>query len=92
MVDRLRGGRNKFGPLYKHDRAIKQQKLANTLAMESKAETAQKAEIKKELTEEAPKPATPPVPHNTPSADPLPRDFRFGPQPSTSSTRRYSQV
>ena len=26
--DRLRGGRNKFGPLYKHDRALKQQKKA----------------------------------------------------------------
>jgi len=23
--DRLRGGRNKFGPLYKHDRALKMQ-------------------------------------------------------------------
>ena len=28
ILDRLRGGRNKFGPLYKHDRAIKQQKMA----------------------------------------------------------------
>ena len=29
VLDRLRGGRNKFGPLYKHDRAQKQQRLAN---------------------------------------------------------------
>ncbi|KAM4719394.1 steroidogenic factor 1b [Anableps anableps] len=27
-ADRLRGGRNKFGPMYKHDRALKQQKKA----------------------------------------------------------------
>ncbi|KAK5615065.1 hypothetical protein CRENBAI_006191 [Crenichthys baileyi] len=26
--DRMRGGRNKFGPMYKHDRALKQQKKA----------------------------------------------------------------
>uniref|UniRef100_A0A3Q0RZV0 Nuclear receptor subfamily 5, group A, member 1b n=1 Tax=Amphilophus citrinellus TaxID=61819 RepID=A0A3Q0RZV0_AMPCI len=27
-ADRLRGGRNKFGPMYKHDRALKQQRKA----------------------------------------------------------------
>nr|2FF0_A Chain A, Steroidogenic factor 1 [Mus musculus] len=27
-ADRMRGGRNKFGPMYKRDRALKQQKKA----------------------------------------------------------------
>jgi len=48
-ADRLRGGRNKFGPLYKHDRAQKQQRLANSLAAESKTLETKATVIKKEF-------------------------------------------
>lgn len=39
-ADRMRGGRNKFGPLYRHDRQMKQQK-ANTDPYRIKMETRQ---------------------------------------------------
>nr|XP_028571190.1 steroidogenic factor 1 [Podarcis muralis] len=40
-ADRMRGGRNKFGPMYKRDRAMKQQKKALIRANSFKLETAQ---------------------------------------------------
>uniref|UniRef100_A0A3Q0RJM5 Nuclear receptor subfamily 5, group A, member 5 n=1 Tax=Amphilophus citrinellus TaxID=61819 RepID=A0A3Q0RJM5_AMPCI len=43
-ANRMRGGRNKFGPLYRHDRQMKQQKVyhqANTAPYRIKVETAQ---------------------------------------------------
>lgn len=39
-ADRMRGGRNKFGPMYKRDRALKQQKKALIRANGFKLETA----------------------------------------------------
>ncbi|XP_061460103.1 steroidogenic factor 1 [Rhineura floridana] len=39
-ADRMRGGRNKFGPMYKRDRAMKQQKKALIRANGFKVETA----------------------------------------------------
>uniref|UniRef100_A0A8C9KHK9 Steroidogenic factor 1 n=1 Tax=Panthera tigris altaica TaxID=74533 RepID=A0A8C9KHK9_PANTA len=38
-ADRMRGGRNKFGPMYKRDRALKQQKKAQIRANGFKLET-----------------------------------------------------
>ncbi|KAM9337968.1 nuclear receptor subfamily 5 group A member 2-like [Symphorus nematophorus] len=38
-ADRMRGGRNKFGPLYKRDRALKQQRKALIQASEFKIES-----------------------------------------------------
>ncbi|XP_062334490.1 steroidogenic factor 1-like [Osmerus eperlanus] len=38
-ADRMRGGRNKFGPMYKRDRALKQQKKALIRASSLKMET-----------------------------------------------------
>lgn len=38
-ADRMRGGRNKFGPMYKRDRALKQQKKALIRATGLKMET-----------------------------------------------------
>nr|CCP19139.1 steroidogenic factor-1 [Latimeria menadoensis] len=38
-ADRMRGGRNKFGPMYKRDRALKQQKKAMVRATGFKIET-----------------------------------------------------
>ncbi|KAK1334152.1 LOW QUALITY PROTEIN: hypothetical protein QTO34_005152 [Cnephaeus nilssonii] len=38
-ADRMRGGRNKFGPMYKRDRALKQQKKAQIRANGFKMET-----------------------------------------------------
>ncbi|XP_008421300.2 nuclear receptor subfamily 5 group A member 2-like isoform X1 [Poecilia reticulata] len=41
-ADRMRGGRNKFGPIYKHDRALKQQKKALIQARRLRIESNQK--------------------------------------------------
>uniref|UniRef100_A0A3B3XL87 Nuclear receptor subfamily 5, group A, member 1b n=1 Tax=Poecilia mexicana TaxID=48701 RepID=A0A3B3XL87_9TELE len=41
-ADRMRGGRNKFGPMYKHDRALKQQKKALIQARRLRIESNQK--------------------------------------------------
>ncbi|XP_047427137.1 nuclear receptor subfamily 5, group A, member 5 [Mugil cephalus] len=40
-ADRMRGGRNKFGPLYRRDRQMKQQKVTNTDPYRIKMETTQ---------------------------------------------------
>jgi len=51
-ADRLRGGRNKFGPLYKHDRAMKQQKLTLIQNLETKSDKVAGDNSKKENSED----------------------------------------
>ncbi|XP_062871385.1 nuclear receptor subfamily 5, group A, member 5 [Trichomycterus rosablanca] len=68
-ADRMRGGRNKFGPLYRRDRQLKQQRggyhQANTIPNRTKLETSQ-----------APLPALPHDVHSLSSTYPAP----FGPE------------
>uniref|UniRef100_A0A8C5S8P2 Nuclear receptor subfamily 5 group A member 1 n=1 Tax=Laticauda laticaudata TaxID=8630 RepID=A0A8C5S8P2_LATLA len=61
-ADRMRGGRNKFGPMYKRDRALKQQKKALIRANGFKLET---------LPPPPPPPPLPPPPPPPPIISPV---------------------
>uniref|UniRef100_A0A670YM52 Steroidogenic factor 1 n=1 Tax=Pseudonaja textilis TaxID=8673 RepID=A0A670YM52_PSETE len=66
-ADRMRGGRNKFGPMYKRDRALKQQKKALIRANGFKLETL------------PPLPPPPPPPLPPPAAAMTPIDYERSP-------------
>lgn len=95
-ADRLRGGRNKFGPLYKHDRAIKQQKMAM-------ATQASQDETKREPGHPISPKFTPGVPDAIPTTQmeikkenvsnkDAPRDYYFPERMASQFSQRMSQT
>ena len=67
--DRLRGGRNRFGPLYKHDRALKQQKKA-MIRNASIIQNLSPVSVASPTPEKRYHPASPPAPIAPPPTQP----------------------
>ncbi|XP_007247063.2 steroidogenic factor 1b [Astyanax mexicanus] len=82
-ADRMRGGRNKFGPMYKRDRALKQQKKALIRASGLKLEATPplQSPVQTDYSFSSPLPSLPPVSTpkntlpNTPASITTPSDY-----------------